>query len=478
MKSIAYLFTAAAACLSLHSCQLLEPDDIVNPNVDENTFIHSANAMQAWTNGANSSFATSIGMYCQLMEILSDNYFNNYSQSSKVFDIPRILYTDQDVTNLQRYVGTMRETANYGINTVAKADTATTKAELFNLYYIKAYSEILAGEYFLALPETEGGDVVPWEDHLKSSETVLDDALQYTTDDESKAFIRTLKARAYYRLGDKDNAVKEAKAALALSDHFVKQVKFDYANGVMNDIQEAVYDNTWFQPLPRLDFLDPKYYPETSSTEQRPITIAKAEEDYLILAEASLADSDIPTAKNYMKQLLTLVKARPVLTDVKDWTEGRYNGGYKHFPNSSDYQVAASEGEPFRSGLVLDRSEPHVLTIPYISGTSVTESMIDNASGVDGTLELLYLMRQEIFFGEGRRPADLGIRLPVCEIEAAHAPSASKYEQAQIPSFIPLNQGMDEFTMDEKTKKVVIKYNMNKIIVANKQSAYVCPFFK
>lgn len=83
--------------------------------------------MQAWVNGANSSFAESIGSYCELMEIMSDNYFNNYSQSSKVFDIPKILYTDLDVTNLQRYIGTMRESADYGINVVAPVDAKTTK---------------------------------------------------------------------------------------------------------------------------------------------------------------------------------------------------------------------------------------------------------------------------------------------------------------------------------------------------------------
>ena len=91
--------------------------------------------------------------------------------------------------------------------------------------------------------------------------------------------------------------------------------------------------------------------------------------------------------------------------------------------------------------------------------------------------ELVYLMRQEIFFAEGRRVADLGIRMPVCEVEAANTPSAADYLEALIPSFIPLNQGMDEFVMDENAKEVVIRYNMNKVIVENKSSEYVAPFF-
>lgn len=475
MKAINYIFLSVATCFTLNSCELLQPDDIINPNVDENTFLNSSNAMQAWVNGTNSSFAESIGSYCELMEIMSDNYFNNYSQSSKVFDIPKILYTDLDVTNLQRYIGTMRESADYGINVVAPVDAKTKKSDLFNLYYIKAYSYILAGEYFRALPDEDGGDVKTWDVQLKTAVEVLNKALEYVETDEDRAFIHTLKARVYYRLGDEPNAVNESQTALSFSGDFVKQVQFDGVNNILNSIQTATW-GTWFQPLPRLDFLDPKYF-KLTSTEERPINIGKAEEDYLILAEAALADNDIDGAKDYMKQLLTLVKSRPVQTDLNDQLEGRFNGGYKHYPNSSEYVVAASEGEEYRSGLVLDRQAPHLISVPYISGTSVSEAMINETSGVDETLELLYLMRQEIFFAEGRRVADLGIKLPVCEVEAANTPSAQPYMEALIPSFIPLNQGMDDFTMDETTKKVTIRYNMNKIIVENKSSEYVVPFF-
>jgi len=40
-----------------------------------------------------------------------------------------------------------------------------------------------------------------------------------------------------------------------------------------------------------------------------------------------------------------------------------------------------------------------------------------------------------------------------------------------------LNQDMDAFEMDKEAKTVVIKYNMNRIIVQNKSSEYVAPFF-
>jgi tetratricopeptide (TPR) repeat protein len=461
--------------ISLTSCELLQPDDIINPNVDEETFLKSPNAMQSWVNGANKSFATSISSYVELAEILSDNYFNNYTQSSKVFDIPRVLHTDVDVTNFQRYIGTFRETANYGIDKVAKADAGTTQTDLFNLYYIKGYSFLLAGEYFVGLPIEEGGEIKDWKTNLNLAITTFTESLSYAESQEDKAFINTLIARVYHKLGDKANAVSFSNAALSMSNDFVKNVVFDGNNGVISSIQGYVY-GTNFQPLPRLDFLDPKYF-QLTALEQRPICIAKAEELYLILAEALLADNELGSAKQIMKDLLVLVKSRPVQAGINDRLEGRYNGGFKVYPNSSEYRIAASPEEPFRSNLILDRQSLNLISIPYVSGTSVNNTMIEGASSVDGLLEILYLMRQEIFFSEGRRASDLGLRLPVCEIEAASTPSSAAYIKAQIPSFIPLEQGMDAFDMDEEAKTVVIKHNMNKVIVANKSTEYVIPFF-
>jgi tetratricopeptide (TPR) repeat protein len=468
------LFISICFLAGASACELLLPGDIINPNVDEDTFLKSANAMQSWVNGTNKSFAEATGSFAELTEILSDNYFNNYTQSSKVFDIPRILHTDADVTALQRYIGTLREAANYGINEVAQADPETTDSHLFNLYYIKGYSYLLAGEYFTALPVEAGGEVIEWRTQLTMAIETFRDALEYAGNREDTAFINTLIARAYHKSGDKTNAVSYAKAALEYSTDFVKNVYFDGEKGVTNSIQLYTF-GFQFQPLPRLDFLDPKYFVLTN-LEQRPICIAKAEELHLILAEASLAGNNINLAKQQLKELLALVANRPVET-VDDQRDDRHNGGFKHYPDTSAYKVAASPNDPFREGLVLDRRPPRLISISYISGTSVDTAMIDNAPSVNGLLEIVYLMRQEIFFAEGRRASDLGIRLPICEIEAANTSSAAPYIEAQIPPFIPLGQELDAFEMDDDAKTVVIKHNMNKIIVENKASEYVAPFF-
>ena len=462
------------AVLLLVSCDLVKPDDVVNPNVDESAFLNSDNPMETWVNGTEKEFALCMSDFVELMEILSDNYYNNYTRSSKVFDIPQLLYTDADVTRLQRNVGKLREMADYGLNTVARVDANTTDADRFHLLYIKAYSFVLAGDFFLALPVQSGGELVEWQEQLRTAMTVLDEALGYAQSDADRAFVHALYARAAYRLGEKALAQSHATQSLSLDATLCKQVKFDSKNGVLNTAQEAIW-GTWFQPLPRLAFLDPKYY-QLTSTDQTPITVAKAEENYLILAEAAVAEGNLGSAKTQLGNLLQLVNSRPVQTDVDDQLEGRYNGGHRHFPNDPNYRVQASATDSLRTGLIIDRRAPHLITVHYISGTSVTQTMIDGLTTKESVLETIYLLRQEVFFAEGRRPADLGIRLPVCEVEAAAVKGASAYTTAQIPSFIPLNQGLDDFTVDEEAQTVTIAYNMNRVIVDNARSNEVVPF--
>lgn len=473
MIKLRYLPVMMATTL-LASCDLVAPDEIINPNVDEDAFLHSDNPMETWVNGTEKEFALHMSDFVELMEILSDNYFNNYTRSSKVFDVPQLLYTDADVTKLQRHVGSLREMAEYGLTRVAGADPSVNNAQRFHLLYVKAYSFLLAGDFFRALPITSGGEAVEWDGQLKKAIEVLDEALPLAQTNDDKAFVHTLYARAAHRLGNSTLAAEHARLALSASPDFCRQVCFDHKNGVLNGAQEAIWSD-WFQPLPRLDFLDPKYF-QMNSDEQRPITIAKAEENYLILAEAALAANQLNEAKAQLSYLLRLVKSRPVQTNINDQLEGRYNGGLKQFPNDPAYRVQASSTDSLRAGLIIDRRPPLLISIPYISGTSVTQTMIDGLDNHDSALELLYLMRQEIFFAEGRRPADLGIRLPLCEVEAANVSNAAAFTEAYIPSFVPLNYGLDDFTVDDETKTVTIKYNMNRVIVQNARSADVAPF--
>lgn len=468
MKPTRYLLFALL--LGLCSCDLVEPGDIENPNVSEDDFLSNPGAMKSWVNGAQKTFATNLSEFITRDELISDNYFNNYTRLSNILDKPSLAYTDDEVEDLQRCVGAIREAATYGLNTVARHDDATTTEQLFTLQTMRAYAMIMAGESFTALPISDGGEPRPWREHLDSALVVLNTAEQLAPNDSAKAYVETLRARTYYKKGMATEAAAAASRALTLQPRLIWQVQFDGANNVVNTMQTYTWD-IMFQPLPRLDFLDPKYF-QTYSTEQRPITIAKAEESYLILAEALLAQGKADESRTVLHKLLSLVSQRPVQTGINDQTEKRYNGGFRRYPNSADYRVQASAQDSLRSGLVVDRRPPLLISIPYISGTSVTDAMVDASTTDDSLLELIYLLRQEIFFAEGRRTADLGIRIPLCDVEAAPWPSATAYTTAVIPAYIPLNQGMDDFTLDEDARTVTIAHNMNRVLVSNRATAF------
>jgi hypothetical protein len=351
------------------------------------------------------------------------------------------------------------------------------KAE--NLFY-RGMAELFAGESFTGLPATPMGDVVDWKTHLQAAIADFTAARNLTTDAAARNSYTLAKARAHYRLGARALAVQEAQALLAANPTFVRNAVFDPVNGptnVMTPVLTSSVNN--YQPLPRLDFLDPKFL-NRGSTTQSPIAFLKAEEAHLIIAEALLQANDLAGAKDRLKQLLTLVASRPVeTTDASLQKRGRA-GGKVVYPNTADTKVSFAPGQPGLLGYVLNRTT--TTRVPTLSGTSVTAAQIDAAATVDDLLYLYLLMRQEIFIAEGRRMADLGIRYPLAQAELNANPkalaAAATYTTAQIPSFIPLDLGMDAFTYDEAAKTVVIKYDMNRVLVQNKTSPYILPLLK
>jgi hypothetical protein len=57
-----YILIASLACVC-SSCELLQPNEIINPNVDEDTFLKTPNAMSTWVNGANRLPRLSVRMW-------------------------------------------------------------------------------------------------------------------------------------------------------------------------------------------------------------------------------------------------------------------------------------------------------------------------------------------------------------------------------------------------------------------------------
>jgi len=159
------------------------------------------------------------------------------------------------------------------------------------------------------------------------------------------------------------------------------------------------------------------------------------------------------------------------LNDIKETR----NGG-----NRTDYPLTAvnvkfDANDAERPGYVLNRKTN--INISTVSGTKVTANDINSATTQDGLLYIIYRMRQEIFIAEGRRMTDLGIKFPVSQTEQLNNPNVKATDViAQIPSFIPLNRGMDDFTNNTATGVVTMKYDMNKVLVANKTAKEILPF--
>ena len=82
-----------------------------------------------------------------------------------------------------------------------------------------------------------------------------------------------------------------------------------------------------------------------------------------------------------------------------------------------------------------------------------------------------------MFISEGRRVTDLGIKYPISQIEQDNNPNIDAgYTTSQIPDFIANADVLDNFQVDG-SGNIIIDVDMNKIIVQNKTSPVIVPFF-
>ncbi|MFV1884860.1 MAG: hypothetical protein ACMZ7B_10260 [Balneola sp.] len=246
---------------------------------------------------------------------------------------------------------------------------------------------------------------------------------------------------------------------------------FDAVNGPTNTLQNAVHDRGNFddlQPLPRLDFLDPKFF-DIDGTTDSDIPLLKIEEAHLILAEAELADGDLPGAQTAMTNVVALANSRAT-SIVDDANESRNGDGtVAQRPNNATFTVRASSSDPFVAGLVIERTT--TVTTPSISATSVTAVDVAALANATDALTTLYLLRQEIFFGEGRRMFDLGIKWPVAEREALINPNiVASDRQATIPAYLPTIAEFDAFTVSGT--EVTIQHNLNRTIATGRGNRF------
>lgn len=456
---------------------LAMPSCVKNPNVTEEVYVNNPNAARSWANGLRRQLAITMNAVVVNAELVSDNYYNNYTLNSKVFDIPQIDYFDVDVNTVQAEVQRLREMAAYGVLTIVPGDPATTQADKATMLFCQAFSSLLSGELFVALPGSSNGPVLTPAQHLQQAITLFDAAIAAEPDANRKLAYVLLKARTWYALGDAVNAGKMATEALAKKD-LLLQVAYDGQNGVSNEMQNGTFIAlpNRFAPLPRLDFLDPKYFNAgLAALEQKSIAIAKGEEAYLIQAEIQLAAQDLPGARQTLQNMLTDVVNLRSVTAVDDSKETRNGGNRKDYPLTA-LKVKFDAADIAKDGYILNRQSGKV-NVYTVSGTKITPADLNAAATGDDLLYLLYRLRQEIFMSEGRRITDLGIKFPVSQTEQLNnANVKAEHTKAQIPTFIPLNRGMDDFTVDAANGIVTMKFDMNKVLVQNKTAKEIFPF--
>ena len=483
------LVAVLLATASIAGCDLIDPTGVENPNVTEDDFLAFPDPMTSWLRGLERQMALALNnrnndvesSYIASAEIASDNYINTSTFFNQFFDGLTIDPADDDLENPLRELHDLRSTAEFGLRRVAVADETTTDDQLAELHFFNGIASLYLGEIWHLAPADSGGVPLPSADHFARAVASFDLAVSLSTDAQKTVGYQLALARTYRNLGDVSAARAAAQGVLDADPDYLRFATYDFINNPENDMQLALFGRPQndLQPLPRLDVLDPKFFnsaePNVVDDQYADIAYLKAEEAYLILAEAQLAGSDVSGAKATLTDLLARVTSRQ-RTTFRDADEPRENRDGSARPNGADWTVASSPGAPQRAGLVRARSAS--LPVAVISGTTVVADDIDAVSTVDEALALLYLLRQEIFLAEGRRMMDLGIKwaVPLDEILVnVNITDGDPATQPVIPAFLPTTE-MDAYTLDAGARTVTILHDLNAVLAANKTSPLVLPF--
>lgn len=443
------ILTVLVVGLTVAGCDALDPTQVDNPQTTEDDLRNAEQQTATLLDGLRAQFARAIGATVLTTELASDNYsINGTGLGGNDLDFPENIAPNLSVLNTTSQDGMywntqeLRAEADYLLEEIAPNDESSTPAQIAEAHYYRGMAFLLQGENFVALPTTEDEAPVPAATLLSNAQSDFSTALEDVSEGSTLGIrLQAALARTHRALGNVSEARSFAQAALdAGGEDFLIEQPYDEEtlDNAPHDylVQRSLQE---MQPLPRLDFLDPKY-----TTENSPIPVATAEEMRLILAEAALANDAPGTARTQLRRAVTVAASRDRTTFFD--TDERLNNALDTRPDTTAIQIRFEPGASLVDGLVLNR--PGTVTTPTVSATHVTIPRINNASGSE--LEwLLYLLRQEILFLEGHRLHDLGIRLPMMLREIETNPTIRRGDEgteAQIPSWIPAGKEMDEYT--------------------------------
>ncbi|MEJ2539411.1 MAG: hypothetical protein P8188_05495 [Gemmatimonadota bacterium] len=470
-----------AGTMGIGGCDFLDPTNVENPQTTLDDLAEAGEPTAAILSGMRAQFARMVNTASVVQEVVSDNYSIHGTGLSGTWDFPREITPGDanstgDATGVYWNAQELKAQGNFVLDVVAPDDSTATVDQVAETHYYRGMAYLYLAENFAYAPIEEDGAALPADQLLDLAVADFDAAL---AGDLFDVHAQAALARAYRWLGDAGSAGAAAQAALAEDPEFAILQEYDAvsitnsANAflVLRALQEM-------QPLPRLDFLDPKFL-----TRESGIPVHKAEEMHLILAEIELAAGNLGPAQGHMVDAIAVAEGRPGIAFVDD--DPRLNADLSIRPRSANFLVRADANSPYVPGLVLDRPGP--TTQATISGTSLTEADILALNTLDEGWRTFHLLRQELLFLEGRRMSDLGIRLPVMQVELDQNPTVSPDDpaaQVVVPAYIPHLNQMDLYTplaLYEETgeggvvqleTEVTMTVDMNRILADNR----VTPF--
>jgi hypothetical protein len=469
----------AVLLAGVHGCDFLDPTEVENPRTTDDDLAQAAEPTRALLPGLRAQFGRAVNAVVTVTEVVSDNYSIHGTGIDKAFDEPGLVSPNvmngTGVTGPYWNLQELRALAEFVLDDIVPDDDTATPAQIAEAQYYRGMAYVMLAENFTGAPLDRDQPAVDAAELLGIGIGSLEASI--ATDAAFALQARAALARAHRIGGSAAAAESAALQVLAADPAFAFIQEYDPAsvdNGPHNFlVQRALQE---MQPLPRLDFLDPKY-----TTEESGIPIAKAEEMHLIVAEVELAAGDLPAARERIARAIEAALARS--SAAFNDNDLRRNADLSIRPRDAEILVRASPESPFRAGLVLDR--PGAVETPHISGTSLEADSVRALTGREDIHHALYLARQEILFLEGRRMSDLGIRLPVMlrEIDTnAAIADGDAGTLPVVPSYLPARDAIDLFTPSSpysgsnppvlQTDRITIEVDMNRILARNDVTAF------
>ena len=450
LASLALVLLVVGLSVAATGCDFLDPTEVENPQTTEDDLEDAPDLVRVFLPGLEAQFARALGSTVVTTEIASDNYsINGTGLGGTAMDFPeRITPTTAVINSRAADTGSywnlqeLRALADYVLTEILPEDEDATDTDVALVHYYRGMAFLMQAENFSAVPIEEDDTPRPAAELYTLAEAAFQESRSLNSGDANMLRTNAALARLHRGLGNPQEASGFAQDALDLSrnNDFAIEQGYDEQNLVNAPhiylVTRALKE---MQPLPRLDFLDPKY-----TSREDGIVVAKAEEMYLIQAEAALAQGNPDAARNFLSDARGLAQSR-LSTEFSD-SDARLDNNLNPRPQTSTIKIAFEPGAPFQQGLVLDR--PGFITTPGTSGTSITEDEIAAASGNE-LVRLLYQMRQEVLFLEGRRLHDLGLRLPMMLPELEQNPNIAAGDlgtETIIPAYIPPANEMDLYT--------------------------------